>query len=65
MKVALSTDTSCTISKELASKLNIFVFPLNVIINGEEFLDGVTINQSELCEAMRGGKNIKILFRYS
>ena len=59
MKVALSTDTSCTISKELASKLNIFVFPLNVIINGEEFLDGVTINQAELCEAMRGGKNIK------
>ena len=59
MKVALSTDTSCTISKELANKLNIFVFPLNVIINGEEFLDGVTINQDELCEAMRGNKNIK------
>ena len=59
MKVALSTDTSCTISKELASKLNIFVFPLNVIINGVEFLDGVTIYQAELCEAMRGGKNIK------
>ena len=59
MKVALSTDTSCTISKELASKLNIFVFSLNVIINGEEFLDGVTINQEELCIAMRSGKNIK------
>ena len=59
MKIALSTDTSCTINKELASKLNIFVFPLNVIINGEEFLDGVTINQDELCEAMRGNKNIK------
>ena len=59
MKVALSTDTSCTISKELASKLNIFVFPLNVIVNGEEFLDGVTIDQKQLCEDMRGNKNIK------
>lgn len=59
MKIALSTDTSCTISKELASSLNIFVFPLNVIINGEEFLDGITINQDELCKAMREGKTIK------
>lgn len=59
MKIALSTDTSCTISKELAGKLNIFVFPLNVIIDGEEFLDGVTINQEELCAAMRGNRNIK------
>lgn len=59
MKIALSTDTSCTISKELASKLNIFVFPLNVIINGEEFLDGVTINQEQLLSDMRGNKNIK------
>lgn len=59
MKIALSTDSSCTISKELAKKLNIFVFPLNVIINGEEFLDGVSINQDELLSAMRGGKIIK------
>lgn len=59
MKIALSTDTSCTISKEVASKFNIFVFPLNVIIDGEEFLDGVTINQDELCKAMRGNKVIK------
>ena len=59
MKIALSTDTSCTISKELASSLNIFVFPLNVIVNGEEFLDGVTITQDELCKHMRENKVIK------
>ena len=35
MKIALSTDTSCTISKELAQKLDIKVFPLNVIVNGD------------------------------
>lgn len=59
MKIALSTDTSCTISKELAKELNIFVFPLNVIVDGEEFLDGVTIDQTQLCSDMRGNKNIK------
>ena len=59
MKIALSTDTSCTISKELAKKLNIYVFPLNVIVNGEEFLDGVSINLEQLNNDMRGGKIIK------
>ena len=48
MKIAISTDTSCTISKALAEKLNIKVFPLNVIVNGEEFLDGISINQEKL-----------------
>ena len=59
MKIAISTDTSSTIDLELAKKLGIKVFPLNVIINGEEFLDGVSINQEKLCEEMRAGKVIK------
>lgn len=59
MKVLISTDSSCLINNEMLKKYEISVFPLNVIINGEEFLDGVTINQQELCKAMRGGKNIK------
>lgn len=59
MKIALSADTSCTISKECAKKLGIRVFPLNVFINGEEFLDGVSITLDELAKSMRSGCNIK------
>lgn len=59
MKIALSTDTSCSISKELAKKYDINVFPLNVIVDGNEYLDGITINQEELKVAMRANKNIK------
>ena len=59
MKIAVSTDTSSTINLELAKKLGIHVFPLNVIINGEEFLDGVSINQDKLNTEMRAGKVIK------
>lgn len=59
MKVLVSTDTSCLINNEMMKKYEISIFPLNVIIDGEEYLDGVTINQNELCEAMRGGKDIK------
>ena len=59
MKIAISTDTSCTISKSLAEKLNIKVFPLNVIVNGEEFLDGISITTEILRNDMLAGKIIK------
>ena len=59
MKALISTDSSCLINYEMHKKLGISVFPLNVIIDGEEFLDGVTINQEQLCLAMRSNKNIK------
>lgn len=58
MKVLISSDTSCVVSYEGLKKYNISVFPLNVIVDGEEFLDGVTINQDQLCSAMRGNKRI-------
>lgn len=59
MKILISTDTSCLINNETMKKYEISVFPLNVIINGIEFLDGVTIDQKQLCQAMRLGKTIK------
>ena len=59
MKILISTDTSCIINYDFLKKYELSVFPLNVIINGEEFLDGVTINQEELKIAMRSGKKIQ------
>lgn len=59
MKTIISTDTSCLIDNKTLKEYEISVFPLNVIVDGEEFLDGITINQEQLKEAMRGGKKIK------
>ena len=59
MKVIVSTDTSCMIKDGLFSDCEISVFPLNVVIDGEEYLDGVTINQEQLKEQMRSGKVVK------
>lgn len=59
MKLLISTDTSCLLNYEMLTKHEISVFPLNVIIDGEEYLDGVTIKQPELLQAMRGGKKIQ------
>ncbi|MBQ9782581.1 MAG: DegV family protein [Clostridia bacterium] len=58
MKVLISTDTSCVINYEAFKKHEISVFPLNVIVDDQEFHDGVTITQDELKVAMRSGKKI-------
>ena len=59
MKIKVSSDTSCLVTKYVLSKNNISVFPLNVIIDGNEFLDGVTINQEQLKEQMLANKVVK------
>ena len=59
MKILVSADTSCLVSVDVLKKNNISVFPLNVIVDGEEFLDGVTINQDKLKDDMRSNKVIK------
>lgn len=55
----ISTDTSCLVDNEALKKYEISVFPLNVIVDGKEFLDGVTINQEQLLKVMRDGKKIQ------
>lgn len=59
MKILISTDTSSILNYGILEKNNISIYPLNVIIDGEEFLDGVTIKQDKLNEAMRANKVIK------
>ena len=59
MKVLLSTDTSCLINYEVLNNYPISIFNLNVIIDNVEFLDGITIKQDSLLEAMNSNKAIK------
>ena len=59
MRVLISTDSSSRVNKNVFDKTGINVFPLNVIIDGQEYLDGVTIEHDELAVAMRANKNIK------
>ncbi len=59
MRVLISTDTSAVLTYDVFKKNDLSVFPLNVIVDGVEYLDGVTIDQDTLCKAMRSGKSIK------
>lgn len=59
MKIKISADTSCLINSEVLKKNNISEFPLNVIVNEVEYLDGVSINQDELLKYMNSDAVIK------
>lgn len=59
MKIKISADTSSLINSEVLKKNEISEFPLNVIIDGVEYLDGVSINQDELLNYMINDSVIK------
>jgi len=59
MRVLISTDTSCLINYKVLENYPIKVFPLNVIIDGKEYLDGVNVDQDFLFKAMKKNKNVK------
>lgn len=59
MKIKISADTSSLINSEVLKKNEISEFPLNVIVDGVEYLDGVSINQDELLKYMINDSVIK------
>ena len=59
MKIAISSDSTCAISQAKAKKLGIYILPLNVIVDGHEYHDDITINQVELNNMMRRGSKIQ------
>lgn len=59
MKIAISSDSTCAISQKEASEIGIYILPLNVIVDGEEYHDGITIDQDKLNKMMRGGSKIQ------
>ena len=59
MKILISADTSCLINYDILKKNNISSLPLNVIVDGIEYLDGVSINHEDLRTYMLNNKVIK------
>ncbi|MCX7694591.1 MAG: DegV family protein [Caloramator sp.] len=49
-KIALITDSSCDLPKEILAKNNIEVMPLNVIYQNREYKDGVDITPEEVAK---------------
>ena len=58
MAVKLISDSACDISQSEAKKLNITVLPLKTMIDGVEYLDGVTITTQEFYDKLETCKEL-------
>lgn len=58
MAVKLITDSACDISQREAKKLGITVLPLKTMIDGVEYLDGVTISPEEFYDKLETCKDL-------
>jgi DegV family protein with EDD domain len=58
-KIAISCDSTCSITRKEAEELGIFILPLNVIVDEVEYHDGIDINNQTLAKMMRKGAKIK------
>lgn len=52
------TDSACDIPQELVEKYDILVVPLNIEIDGKNYIDGVEINHHEFYQKMSSSNNI-------
>lgn len=50
MKIALVTDSTCDLPRELVNKFNIHVVPLRIIYTNEEYRDGIDISTDEIMD---------------
>lgn len=55
MRIKITSDSTCDLSKELLERYDITILPLSVIKNGEAFLDGVTITSQEIFDHVAAG----------
>ncbi len=50
MKIRITADSTCDLSKELCRRHSIAIFPMTVICDGKAYKDGVDISEKELYE---------------
>ena len=58
MRIKITSDSTCDLSKELLEKYDITVLPLTVIRDGESYLDGVTITPPEIFAHVANGGDL-------
>lgn len=58
MKIKITSDSTCDLSKELLEKYNIDILPLVVIKGGEAFQDGITITPEDIFQHVANGGDL-------
>ena len=58
MKILVTTDSSCDLGKEILEKRNIKQLPLNIVLGGEEYVDGETITPNDIFAFVKQNKKL-------
>ena len=58
MRIKITSDSTCDLSKELIEKYDITVVPLTIIKNDEAFSDGVTITPADIFAHVAAGGDL-------
>ena len=58
MKIAIVTDSNSGITQEQAKTMGIYVLPMPFMINGEEYLEDITLTQQEFYAKLGEGSDI-------
>lgn len=58
MRIKITSDSTCDLSKELVEKYDIAIIPLTVIKNGKSFRDGIDIVPADIFAHVAAGGNL-------
>ena len=58
-KIFVTSDSTCSLPRDKAKEIGLNILPLNVIVNGEEYHDGIDIDIDKLSKMMRDKADIK------
>ena len=58
MKTAIVTDSNSGITQQLAKDLGVFVVPMPVLIDGEQFFEDLTLSQEQFYEKLRADAQV-------
>ena len=58
MALRIITDSACDLPKEQAERYNIEIIPTPLLIDGQDYLDGETVQAKEFYDLLREGKRI-------
>ncbi len=59
MRTHIITDSACDLPAQIIADYQIEVFPFTILLNNQEYLDGVTITTEQLYQFMRAGHSPK------
>ena len=57
-KIAVTTDTNSSITKEEAEKLGVFLLPMPFVVDGKEYFEDVTCTYDHFFEMLAGGADV-------